>query len=547
MHNPLVLLLCVLLGLSAVSPLASAGNAAIRDIDVDVRLQKDGNAIIYEHWNVRAVSGTEWYLVKSNLGDIRVEDLGVSDETGRKYTFEGEWDVNRSIEEKAGRCGIVTKRNGVELCWGIGTFGDHVFDVHYTMTRCVKALDDYDYLHIQFVSPRLSSTPKHVRVSISFPGESLDTSSTRVWGFGYGGTVAFTDGKVVFESSERFSEESSVIALLRFNKGLFSPESSRSGSFSEVLDIALEGSSFGGGDEDGELPFFVVVLMFLSAIGGSIGLCAASIKQKRKRILGIPIKEVEWSRDIPFGGNIPASAYTLEQTAVESNPTQALVLRLIYKGSLSATKSDSEVLLSHSEEGGSSAELDDCERTLLEMIREASGSDGILRKKEFSRWAEQNVEKIEAYNNLCSAQGKKYLKDKLYLEGRQFTPDGQKNARNLLGLKMFLKDFTLVGERETPEVSLWKEYLVFGALFGIAETVAKQLKDINTEVFEQEIGFDLPTIDYILLMSHNMSSSMSRAQEAAREASSSRGGFGGGASFGGGGGFSGGGFGGGSR
>lgn len=534
------LLLCV-----GVSP-CFAREAAIYDINVDVRLQHDGSALVYEHWEVCAVSGTEWYLVKSNLGDIRIEDFGVSDETSRKYTNIGEWDIDRSMEQKARRCGIVTKRNGVELCWGIGSFGDHTFNVRYAMTNCVKALSDYDYLHIQFVSPGLSSRPKHVKVSISFPGESIDTTNARAWGFGYRGDVSFEDGKVVFESSERFSENSSVIALLRFNKGMFSPSSKREGtSFEDVLSVALKGASFEDDSEEDELPFYVIAIMFVGIFFGSIELDAIHTRSRRKRVLGMKPSEVEWSRDIPFEGNIAASSYTLNRLYEVNKPTPALILRLIYTGYLSVNKDDNDVTLSPV--GKDTSELDACAKELLGMITEAGGSDGVLGKREFSSWAQRHSERLIAYNALCNKTGRTYLKDKLYTENGDFTPDGQKNARKLLGLRMFLKDFTLIGERETPEVTLWREYLVFGALFGIAETVAKQLKDINTEVFEEEIGYDFPTISHILLLNGNIESSILRARENAGSASRSRGGFGGGASFGGGGGFSGGGCGGGSR
>ena len=141
-------------------------NPEIRDIDVTVTLLPDGTAEVSERWDVCAASGTEWYLVRRNLGDIRIGGLEVSDESGRSYVNEGEWDTDRSISEKAGRCGVVTKNDGAEICWGIGSLGDHVFDVSYSMTRSVKTLSDYDMLHLQTVSPGLSSEPEHVKVTV---------------------------------------------------------------------------------------------------------------------------------------------------------------------------------------------------------------------------------------------------------------------------------------------------------------------------------------------------------------------------------------------
>ena len=89
-------------------------------------------------------------------------------------------------------------------------------------------------------------------------------------------------------------------------------------------------------------------------------------------------------------------------------------------------------------------------------------------------------------------------------------------------------------------------YLVFGALFGIADKVAKQLKDINPELFTQVVNCDMDTFVLLLLRSNMLSNAIlnTSVNYAASQAGQ---GLGGHSSFGGGGGFSGGGFGGGSR
>ena len=89
-------------------------------------------------------------------------------------------------------------------------------------------------------------------------------------------------------------------------------------------------------------------------------------------------------------------------------------------------------------------------------------------------------------------------------------------------------------------------YLVIGALFGIADKVAKQLKDINPELFTQVVNCDMDTFVLLLLRSNMLSNAIlnTSVNYAASQAGQ---GLGGHSSFGGGGGFSGGGFGGGSR
>ena len=98
----------------------------IRDVDVTVDLFSDGSARITQVWDATVVQGTEWYIPIENLGRMTVTDLTVS-ENGQEFISEGRhWNVDRSLSQKAGRCGIVEKRDGVELCWGQGSYGDHV-------------------------------------------------------------------------------------------------------------------------------------------------------------------------------------------------------------------------------------------------------------------------------------------------------------------------------------------------------------------------------------------------------------------------------------
>ena len=53
----------------------------------------------------------------------------------------------------------------------------------------------------------------------------------------------------------------------------------------------------------------------------------------------------------------------------------------------------------------------------------------------------------------------------------------EKEAWN--GLKNYMEDFSMMKEKEVPELALWEKYLVFATAFGIADKVLKQLKVIK--------------------------------------------------------------------
>ncbi|MCF0174537.1 MAG: DUF2207 domain-containing protein, partial [Bacteroidales bacterium] len=313
---------------------------SIRNIEIDLILRKDGSAEITEKWDVSIYGGiTEWYLVRNNLGDIEVKDLAVTDENGLPFSNIGEWGIDRSISQKAGKCGYVHKRNGVELCWGIGSYGDHVFTVSYTMTNAVKTLNDYDILHMQLVSPGLSASPSHVRVSIAAEDISIDTSNTLAWGFGFYGTTAFSEGKVVYESNADFNRDCSVIALLRFNKGIFRSPSIKAMDFQTIYDEAMEGADFG--DDEDENAGGIILAMLL-AFGGILGGALLINRAHTKKILGVKrVKDVDWSRDIPYEGSLFASNYIIKELGLDKKGNSlaaALILKMIYNGQLEVRK-----------------------------------------------------------------------------------------------------------------------------------------------------------------------------------------------------------------
>ena len=116
------------------------------------------------------------------------------------------------------------------------------------------------------------------------------------------------------------------------------------------------------------------------------------------------------------------------------------------------------------------------------------------------------------------------------------------DSTRLYGLKKFLDEFSRMNEKEAIEVHLWDEYLMFAYLFGIADKVAKQFKNLYPEIIKQmeQSNFDYNTFVFVNYISKSGYSAASSARAAAQSYSSGGGGFssggGGGGSFGGGGG-----------
>lgn len=120
------------------------------------------------------------------------------------------------------------------------------------------------------------------------------------------------------------------------------------------------------------------------------------------------------------------------------------------------------------------------------------------------------------------------------------------NVRKVFGMELFLEDFTLANERHATELGLWKDYLVFAELFGIAKELRKDMMQVNPEYLKMdEVCRQLNDSDVLPAFTMAALAGIGDVEKANSSSRSSGGG--GWASFGGGGGFSGGGSGGGVR
>lgn len=532
----------------------------IRDIDITVDVDRDGSAWITQEWDVNVTEGTEWYIPVGHLGPMTIGDLQVW-ENGQAFESVGDdWDSGRSRSWKSGKCGILRKRDGVELCWGQGAYGDHRWTARFRVTGLVQALDDADAFNFMFVNPGMAAPPEHARVTVrpAFDTAPWTSSNTRVWGFGFYGDIHVKDGAVVAESSEAFGRDSRLIALVKFEKGMFAPSVIRDGSFQTMLDRALEGSSYGADEDDFWETLIAIVLTILFCalgIGAVLYVKIASARGNKWRRKMFGKKKIDgWYREAPLEGNLMAAQYVLSKGRrfFSVEPQQHLIgayfLRWIMDGHLTVEadpSSDKRVNLAFKAD---SVSADEVEEDLYQMARSASGDNRLLEKNEFERWSAKHYRKVTAWPDRAVARGASWFRAKGYLCGSDAcTPAGQQEACHVVEFQNFLKDFTLSDQRAADEVALWKDYLVYAQLFGIADKVAAQFRKLYPAQFEdlsRSVGMDSRQLWYAMNWTQRMSS---RALANATAKAGSVSGGGGHTSFGGGGGFSGGGFGGGSR
>ena len=480
----------------------------IRNIDETVVIRPDGSARITQVWDVNVVSGTEFYLPFDHLGPIEISDLQVS-ENGEDFVAEGDgWDTDRTREQKRGRCGIVRKKNGVELCWGQGDYGDHVWTVRYTVSGMVMKMGEYNGLYFSFVNPGLCAPPQHVKVLLvnETGGPDWTEENVKVWGFRSESEIFVEDGAVRAESLEPFRSSSAMTVLVRFDQDLLTPAVEYDKAFEAIMDIAFKGSDYKEKVGIGDILAWILIilgLLLFTPVGWII--LAAIIFlvfsfnyhilgwKFEKKIFGSR-KVKGWYRDVPLKGSIPAAYYVLTKgdtmSAWDKDYSNRLIgayfLRWVLEGVVEVLpdlENKNRVNLSFKQQTSFKEVL---ENDLFAMVREASGKNLILEADELEKWSKKSFKRFSDVPSRALTLGRKWFEDRHYTEkSDRLNKEGQAQARHLIEFRNFLEDFTLSKERGAIEVTLWQDYLVFAALFGIADKVAKQFEKLYPADFSK--------------------------------------------------------------
>lgn len=516
----------------------------VPEMEIEVALRSDGSAYITQTWTAETDEGTEFYLACNDSGYLTITDFSVADETG-PYTFVEDWDIDASFEEKAGKCGIVETDKGVELCWGISEYGQHRYAIEYILHDVVGGYSDADGFNHRFVD-EMATFPTDVVLTIcNQDGTPLTDESCDIWAFGYDGQIQFEDGVIRAWTDSPLDDGEHMTIMVSLEKGLLSPLRTVDDSFETVKERAFEGSDY---EEDEPWTLFDVInsaLFMLVFIGFLVLLWVIGSKISKAR-RNKRMRKADYFRDAPNDGNLNVT-YQLGRCSghcEEDALLGAYLLRLISQGCLESTDDSADgntvrLRLCHPPVGGNV--YDDALYTILEA---AAGADGVLQPMELETFCGSNNTPLIRFLDSCRDDGMMTLIRGGCLKGAvcdnegSLTKKGHQELGEVLGLKRFLLDFSLIQERGVKETIIWQDYMVYALMLGIADKLAPQIRDLYPESIPQLERYQR-YIHYTGYYNHIMYDSCRRElqrREAARNAGS-----GGRASFGGGGGFSGGG------
>ena len=499
--------------------------SSINSITMDIYIDSNGNANVTEVWDCKPTSGTEAYHPYYNLGNSKITNLTVS-ENGIEYTSLNKWNTSGTLDSKKNKCGINKISNGVELCWGIGSYSSHKYTVKYTITNFVSALTDSQMVYWTLIPQNMSDSIGRAYIKI-YSNFNIP-STTDVWGYGnYGGTAYVYNGYIEMESDGRLSTNEYMTILVKFPTGTFNTSNKLNNDFNYYYNMAEEGSTayvdeYSGNVFTSVLSYIVTYLivymlpifipMFIIARKGHIdnfdSVIISDYWKKNKNGL-------DYYRDIPCNKDIFKAYYVGYKYKIIKNKTDllgAVLLKWIKEGKCSSEKrlvgkfrpkEETCIILQENITFDT-----DFEKKLHSMLYEASG-DGVLEKKELEKWCNRRYTRFFTWFSDILSQEKSYLINEekiisqeskslgvLTLKKFYTTKELDEEAMKLKALKKYLLDYTLIKDREAIEVHLFDEYLMYAQLLGIAAKVAKQFKDLYPELIEQS-SYDYNDVIFI--------------------------------------------------
>jgi hypothetical protein len=583
----------------------------IEFINIDIYINEYGDANVKELWKCEAYSGTEWYHPYYNLGNAKITDLSVS-ENGNEYTLLSSWDVNTTQDFKKEKCGINVISDGLEICWGMGDYGIHEYEVCYTIKNFVDQLNDSQMVYWTLIPHNRSDSIDNASIKIHSYKKFDETIS--LWGFGEnGGVCRVYDGYIEMKSKNSLKKNEYMTVLAKFPMNFFNSSNRAYKDFEYYYNMAIDGTDLKSEEVGGfftqiinfvknDYMFIIIIVVFsfilisykyiiMIAFKGIekifkkihpilafsfplvliffiytnmwsailyialIGIIGYIIIKEKKVIKGrIKESDVDYYRDIPCDKDITQYsieyrdnevfrdkdlfkayyiAYQYEILKNETDLLGAIILKWIRekKASIIDKNIDSKRDSIQLNSGYQSWNWDNMyEGQLYQMMYEAS-EDGILEKKELKKWSRNKYSKLFTWFNSVM----KYEQDKLIESGEllqekvgsrvKFTATEKMldEGKKICGLKKYLKDFTIIHEREAIEVQLFEEYLIMAQMLGIAQKVISQFKELYPNVIEES---NFRYNDYIFV--HSLSHRVIRSATISRTTASVLSGGGGG-------------------
>lgn len=209
----------------------------VRKYDMDIRLGKDGTAIIIETWIANVNNGNEGWHPYYNLGNSKIIVLSASMDN-KEYSIVDNWNEKASLSEKAYKAGIYkVDDNEYDVVFGISEYGVHTYRFVYKITNFASNVNDADMIYWCLFPQQFGLSPNNITIKISRPEEYSDTLD--MWVYGRKSSIKkVKNGSIYITSNGKPSKTESITLLVKFPTGAFNTTSKLEHDFKYYYDMA---------------------------------------------------------------------------------------------------------------------------------------------------------------------------------------------------------------------------------------------------------------------------------------------------------------------
>ena len=372
--------------------------------------------------------------------------------------------TSESFENKAYKCGINKYENEVELCWGISNYGYRTYVLKYKISNIVQ----------QYTTNNIN--------------ESFDQ--------------VYDDAmKDAFYPNDPWKRFLYIISIIWESN--------------HTVIMCYAGMIF--------LTIIYQRRLFKTRKNNIISNVQLVIRKKDIKLP--PNWKIEYCREIPFNKDIfkvywVMNTYNMaKEQDLKKNLIGAFLLKWIEEDKITICKNKKGIFDifsgNYAIDFTKDVEIEDyTEKKLFDILKDASGINKILEPNEFKKWSLNNFRELEQWFSSSLYYGKNKLEieefiiseeiekrslfRKYTVKRKRLSPKLKEEAIKLKGLKKYLTEYSLMKEKESIEVKLWEDYLIFAQLFGIANKVEKQFKEMYPELdIKDNVGVDLKCIAVI--------------------------------------------------
>lgn len=220
---------------------------------------------------------------------------------------------------------------------------------------------------------------------------------------------------------------------------------------------------------------FVICFVCGLFIFGGMGIIYLSIQQSKtgKKFHTSGDKNVEYFRDVPCKWNVDLCYFVAVSCgniypSFQMNFISAKALEFYRKGKISINKGETgEYYIDMSNISKFDSEVD---KKIYNILLAAASSDRHLTSNELTAYVDINYASIiNTFDEI-----KVVLDEQFKISGLDMVEE----SRRIFGLKKFIKDFSMIPELDHEHVYLRDTYMEFAILFGVADKIDNEFKDI---------------------------------------------------------------------